>query len=1725
MPAYGDFAFLDYDNEDTPSFDSSRNFLAVYITNKFTSKASACSNQLYTTVFAQNPSGGGPLTFDDITYGTRFYRSTVNGDLPIADGYANQYYRGIRPVTAPNAFFGLPYKTVSLMEGYSPESYGNLVHIEVCTVNNPPTPTPTPTPVPTPTPTVPATEVTPPNSNIIYNWFSIQNESYSKKIFGYYSGSADFSYNYSPITGSGESGPVPGNFRLDSGSIGSGGSTNEVDSKFLYIDVQDSGSEEDIISYLTNLSTSPSPGNVRLEVFGSSSYHLQFDLNGIDSSSIASDGYFTVGLVNGSASPSNNPFSSSYADNEISTGSIQRANIKFYNDALLGYHEIELPGNDKVSFVAAIEQTSSALPSGSIPGPFNTSWGVSEEKFLEDDYYPTSRGNAWMWNDGYKAKHIKMNNISSDGDKLSSFIKKSNDSNFVLYNPKNATNNFLYSSTGNYSEGYVLDNVTRYPNYSHLKVNQSHDETSFAVLSENFAQTDFNLSVNGRYIVYATSSGTITHPTASSGINQSIPQGYFPATLDTEQYFRGWDDANYYLNGGLVSTQGDINDPLNGFNSGSTERDKDGEDVYMASTLPFFINQTSSYVTIQSESILEFTEGLSNITQIGPSFQVNGGGEQKYFYKEDTGNVYISGSEYIDIKKNGNPLFNTLYDVEVVPVSNNMVYYDTGEGFNIQVKPSQSLWLSRGIANPGTLDGDNWKYNRFLHRPYKVYALTSTGSYIAGYSEELYGDVIYREGPYPVGPPPNEFETIYIAYSESSANLRNDGVYTFPTNLTEDIIIYADVDLDYLRDGEVLRARYGEAEYGSEEYGQEDVDPLLTWETASLKLYKNNNVLSKETIYNISESIVNGIRLDITKSIAAGNMVAGDKLQLSLEVENTQSGFNAALIVPDYSLRIGAPVPPTSDLVPVTFDNALGFIDDCDPTVNNVVGDRPNKRLQDVDYSVDVNSPINFDQIIKDEAVRATVPESNFTQLGFANQRYFGSSTTREQINEYNDQSDFDVDNKFYYPQDKNDPDILNAGKGPKLGKVPNVELKNGYIAYFNKLIDPYPLVNGKTAYYVKYVIDESGTVFDPTLSNTNFSILENTFQLQDYDLKSTRTKVSLQNIDEVKELSRLNEGISSTFKVGEYPVPILYSQTSSLGHTNNIILSGSPFFGTLGIGNTFTNLGMRSDSVQTPYPTPASRTAHANLSPANTDEFEVGDITVFDGNLDTGNITSTSSVVDGAILLPLDANAKTPSTLGEPLSDNYSLNGTYEFFTSTVPAQFQNYTPSHWTERRAYKTPTMFEATVKIYQKSPTATDTDSNYVLSTSNIDPSSISVTLTITVDAGNPGEEEYVVPFPQNPLGYSNQYSLISGTGIKLNPHSFAIEDAISAAVFGGQSTKKNASLRSDQLFKTLVAGGWSDEDGDGLNNGGYGQKPVHYKWSINYTINNLKQGSGVKSNAEGSFSQAKGIEKSQYKYFKWYSSDLFMMYTGGTSNRNKRSFTSTRTFTPSHLTVDTSPRIKYEVTSPLCANSQNANGAPGPFWRKVPGSDNKLFMSSSVLNEAYATFDDEGNRTNNAYYVQAKLDYKGDINVVFPSTDEPDFIEFDPVQDPWSLEIGDEIRFENNENLVFTITKTRDNPIPIKNPGDLKSNNVNQKLQVYVTPEVPDNINLDFFVVRRYKENKNFVILDQQTPYGFPITGSLKPASSPGILLPEHRIEKYDRNPDEVLKELIEKRII
>ena len=196
--------------------------------------------------------------------------------------------------------------------------------------------------------------------------------------------------------------------------------------------------------------------------------------------------------------------------------------------------------------------------------------------------------------------------------------------------------------------------------------------------------------------------------------------------------------------------------------------------------------------------------------------------------------------------------------------------------------------------------------------------------------------------------------------------------------------------------------------------------------------------------------------------------------------------------------------------------------------LNNLIGDknlRPNPRLQDIDYSVDINSPINFDQILKNEAVRATVPESNYTQQGFSNQRYSGVKSITRKYNEFS------------------------IGDTGTFGKVSNIDIEKAFFAYFDRIYDLYPLIEGTTTLNIKYLFDSNGNRFNPRVGTFNYYNLEGTFEPGSNLLLSS-------NIKEDSTLSLLNTS-HTVLRVGQRPTPILYTQIGGQEYTSSINFTG----------------------------------------------------------------------------------------------------------------------------------------------------------------------------------------------------------------------------------------------------------------------------------------------------------------------------------------------------------------------------------------------------------------------------------------------------------------------------------------------------------------------------------------------------------------------------------------
>jgi hypothetical protein len=857
-------------------------------------------------------------------------------------------------------------------------------------------------------------------------------------------------------------------------------------------------------------------------------------------------------------------------------------------------------------------------------------------------------------------------------------------------------------------------------------------------------------------------------------------------------------------------------------------------------------------------------------------------------------------------------------------------------------------------------------------------------------------------------------------------------------------------------------------------------------------------------------------------------------------------GLYNSIIINDSSTETSTAVAANTSSAGTGFsyiDSQFSVNTDCDPLLNNVTEPRTNEWLQDVDYSVNAITPVNFNQLINFTAAKATVPQSNYTQLGFVHSRYAGSSTTRAQINEYNTSSIVDIENKFVY-NDEAPSSLINKGKGSPLGKIPNVELNNAYIAYFDRILDPYPILNNKVAYYVKYLIDEGGNILDPSISDTNFSISKDTFQLKDYDNKPTRINTAVSNIEQGKELAKLTVGLSSVYKVGAYPSPILYTQTSSIGHANSIIMSGSRFLTALGVGGNFTDFGANIFATQSSFPLASSQLDAITLP--NTDlTYVSASITFTDPTV--GKFT-TSSISTAPILFPNDPLGSPSNSAGGKLSDNYTLNGSFTFSTSTIPARYSGDSQAEFRKRDVYygslgslATKPIF-VNLKPFQRPPT-TLPDANineYVLNTTDFKVNAVK--LTIIVRPGESSQEiKKTLNLVQSPDGYGkdSQWRIDPNVGLIFTPDSLYIEDLILKELYNQPNVADSVTRN---LARILIGGGWGYFGGSVKGTDGVA---VKYDWDIDFEQSNFFQGSGFYLKAEGGFNYTQGAGRHGGK-----ADDVFLWYNaGGESSSNiqwKRTFSPNYNLNPAVTTpVYSKPILKYFITSPFSSAGQVKNAAPGPFWRRYPGSVDELYMSSSILNQTYY------NEESKKFFVQAHLPYVGAVSTDFPLTVEPSFIEFEPVTDFWEMKEGDEIRFENNENLTYRVISVGGRQA-VYPPENVNSNLLKDKLRVVVTPPFEytasngqiiknEPSNFDFFVVRRYKENRNFIILDQQMPYGIISTGKgeiafsgedasvgiepVNPASSPGILLPEHRIDKFNVNPDLILKDLIEKRII
>jgi len=124
--------------------------------------------------------------------------------------------------------------------------------------------------------------------------------------------------------------------------------------------------------------------------------------------------------------------------------------------------------------------------------------------------------------------------------------------------------------------------------------------------------------------------------------------------------------------------------------------------------------------------------------------------------------------------------------------------------------------------------------------------------------------------------------------------------------------------------------------------------------------------------------------------------------------------------------------------------------------------------------------------------------------------------------------------------------------------------------------------------------------------------------------------------------------------------------------------------------------------------------------------------------------------------------------------------------------------------------------------------------------------------------------------------------------------------------------------------------------------------------------------------------------------------------------------------------------------------------------------------------------------------------------------------FNPVSLPWSIEYGDEFRFEGKEDFVYQVGK-------IFGPNDSGSGRLTPtgSIEVHFNYDLPVSasssaFNLDHFLIRRYVDDPSQIIME-----GFKPTNS----SGPYIVRPEYVVPELDKSIDEFILILTEKGLI
>ena len=965
----------------------------------------------------------------------------------------------------------------------------------------------------------------------------------------------------------------------------------------------------------------------------------------------------------------------------------------------------------------------------------------------------------------------------------------------------------------------------------------------------------------------------------------------------------------------------------------------------------------------------------------------------------------------------------------------------------------------------------------------------------------------------------------YLVYSSSmSSSIAGSYRFDVVPNLTDIYVTASVVVSSYTDDDSSL---YGNAEYGTDEYGGGGAGGGTTWTTASLKIYTGSfdNFPSKMPVVGDGNIIAEtsshspthhtGERITLMFEIPGGTVKFNEAFKMALEVgsgSDAPSVVQNSLVVTEYSMSFSSSFNPNEDpSIPANFDDDSNFqlAYDCQPLLNNFSNQRQSSWLYDVDYNFGTVIPSNWGAIISQSAVKADIPDSNYTQFSSISPRYLGKQSESEEFN------------------------IWTPGDIGSFGKVPNVEVSRGYATYFKEIYDPYPLLNNKVQYDLAYIISQDGEIVQPKLTSTALYNIQGTFDAwPNLEGGSGNGTIALTSPEE-NALLQL-QGFTNIYKIAERAVPVLYTQQSGIfpnvipGVAGNeeATTASLSLIGEEPIDNsiqpTFNNYSMQATAVEPGIAVNAiSQTTFVGnvKTPSNQGDDSATSIernVTASATANSNQITGTGKDVyeltgddntEGVLFIPVTDGttgfaSENPSGNGQPTSQPYNIS--FSLGIDMTPCTYSLRTSNN-NKGGGFSTTAVWGYLAAGLQYAPNSTN---NWTTLT----PSQITNLQVIC-------ENFYV-----NSGGGSANTTKFDYKSVRPNEVSF---------IQGGIKIRFN----SDIIRSVVIAAGGS---ADPANQGG---PLLKQRWTIKGTLtdsNFIRQGYKFRVRAQG---------------------DIYNSDAGQAAVFDKPKFFPSTQNGESVYNLELVGLLSNPIEDPIA-----------PFW-KFSGSGaslstNTLICTSAALNKAYNR---NFVQKDIVYTASLNKDFPGGLEPFFttiPTVKEPwvleqgDEIRFTNNED-YAYTITQIVEPDANADINTYVNNTGDfdtggtKSLIIRLDGEVPPSFDNRVTQSFGTPTSPligraldptftasrydgdqdgtlevayreieitssrISRNLDFFTIRRYQPDAGVIVTNQEMPYNNPPTT----ASSAGFLFPTYPTDPLKVSPDELLTTLRDNKLI